>query len=159
MIISFMRRLSIATGIILGVIFLTAGLAKLFSPAEGFKMIFNPFPGFLTTSFTRAVFNYLPFLEITIALLLIIGIMPRFAAAVSAVMITGFITNNAWLLSKGLGQKSCNCFGVLDSILWAKLSTTGSLYLDFIMLVMAIMVIFFHRDKFFQIRPRFLVKS
>jgi uncharacterized membrane protein YphA (DoxX/SURF4 family) len=152
---SFMRWLSTAAGIILGIIFLTAGLAKLFSPAEGFKIIFNPFPGFLATSFTRAVFNYLPYLEITIALLLIIGVMPRFAAAISVLLIAGFITNNAWLLSKGLGQEPCDCFGVLDRILWAKLSTTGSLYLDFVMLVMAIIVIFFHRDKFFQVRPRF----
>jgi uncharacterized membrane protein YphA (DoxX/SURF4 family) len=146
-------------GIILGIIFLTAGLAKLFSPAEGFKMIFNPFPGFLASAFTGTVFNYLPYLEITIALLLIIGIMPRFAAVLSAVLIAGFITNNAWLLSKGLGQKSCDCFGLLDRVLWAKLSTTGSLYLDFIMLVMAIIVIIFHRNKFFQVRPYFLVKN
>jgi len=145
--------------VLLGMIFTIAGIGKLFTPAEGYKMIFNPFPGFMETAFTGAVFNWLPYLEIVIGLLLIVGIMPRFIAVLAVLLIAGFITNNAWLLSQGLGYEPCTCFGVLDRIFGAELSTTGSLYLDIIMLALALIVVSGHRGSFFNIRPRFLAQG
>lgn len=149
------HRISIWASILLGIIFVAAGLGKLFTSAEGFKTIFDPFPGFMATAFSDAVFNYLPYLEIVIGLALIIGIMPRFAAVLSALLIAGFITNNAWLLIQGAGYEPCTCFGVLDRILGVELSTSGSLYLDFIMLALVGVVVFCHGSRFFNIRPHF----
>jgi uncharacterized membrane protein YphA (DoxX/SURF4 family) len=156
---SLKHRISIWASLLLGIIFAAAGFGKLFTPAEGFKTIFNPFPGFMATAFSDAVFNWLPYLEIVIGLLLIIGIMPRFMAVLGALLIAGFITNNAWLLSQGAGYEPCTCFGVLDRILGVELSTTGSLYLDIVMLVMVLIVIFGHQGSFFNIRPRSLAQG
>ncbi len=153
---SIRDRISIWASLLLGIIFMAAGLGKLFTSAEGFKTIFNPFPGFMATAFSDAVFNYLSYLEIVIGLALIIGIMRRFVAVLAALLIVGFITNNAWLLSQGLGYGPCTCFGILDRIFQVELSTTGSLYLDIAMLALDLIVIFCHRSRFFNIRPRFL---
>jgi uncharacterized membrane protein YphA (DoxX/SURF4 family) len=156
---SFKHWAGTVGSILLGTIFVIAGLGKLFTPAEGFKTIFNPFPGFMATAFSDAVFNYLPYVEIIIGLLLIIGVMPRFAAVLSALLIAGFITNNAWLLSQEAGYEPCTCFGVLDRIIGVELSTTGSLYLDIIMLALVLIVVFCHQSSFFNIRPQFLAQG
>jgi uncharacterized membrane protein YphA (DoxX/SURF4 family) len=152
---SFKHRAGTWASIVLGLIFMAAGFGKLFSPAYIFKLTFNPFPGFISTAFSNSVFHWLPYLEIIIGVLLIIGIMPRFAAVLAGLLIAGFITHNAWRLNQGLAYTPCTCFGVLDRILGLELSTTDSLYLDIAMLVLAFLVIFCHKGRFFNIRPRF----
>ena len=142
-------------GIILGIIFVAAGFGKLLTEVEGFTMIFNPFPGFLASAFADAIFIWLPYLEIVIGLLLILGILPKPMAVLSAVLIAGFITDKAWLLSQGLGYEPCTCFGILDRILGVELSTSDSLYLDIIMLALVLIVVFWHRSNFFNIYPQF----
>ena len=142
-------------GIILGIIFVAAGFGKLLTEVEGFTMIFNPFPGFLASAFADAIFIWLPYLEIVIGLLLILGILPKLMAVLSAVLIAGFITNKVWLLSQGLGYEPCTCFGIIDRILGVELSTSDSLYLDVIMLALVLIVVFWHRSNFFNIYPQF----
>ena len=146
-------------GIVLGIIFVAAGFGKLLTDVEGFTKIFNPFPGFLASAFADAIFIWLPYLEIVIGLLLIIGVLPKLMAVISAVLIVGFITDKVWLLSQGLGYEPCTCFGVLDRILGVEISTTGSLYLDVIMLVLVIIILFWHKSSFFNIYPQFVVRD
>ena len=122
-------------------------------------MIFNPFPGFLASAFTHVVFIWLPYVELLIGLLLIIGIMPKLMALLSAVLIAGFITNNAWLLSRGLGYEPCTCFGILDRIMQVELSTAASLYLDIAMLALILIVILYHKSSFFNVYPRFSARG
>ena len=90
---------SVGASIILGVIFVVSGLGKLLSQAESFKTIFNPFPDFWAPVFAEAVFSWLPFIELIIGLLLIVGISANLMAVFSAVLIAGFITNNSYLLT------------------------------------------------------------
>ena len=142
--------------IVLGVIFVVAGLGKLLSDAVSFMTIFNPFPDFLASFFTEAIYTWLPYVEVVLGLLLLIGVSTRLMALISAVLIIGFITNNSWLLSRGLGYEPCDCFGVIDRIINVELSTTGALYMDIAMLALALIVVFYHRDRFLNIRPWFL---
>jgi len=146
-------------GIILGIIFVAAGFGKLLTDVEGFTTIFNPFPGFLASAFADAIFIWLPYLEIVIGLLLIIGVLPKLIAVIAAVLSAGFITDKVWLLSQGLGYEPCTCFGVLDRILGLELSTTGSLYLDVIMLALVVIVLFCHKSSFFNIYPQFIARG
>jgi len=152
----FFHRVATGASILLGVIFVVAGFGKLFAPSEGFERVFNPFPSFITPAVTDTLFSLLPYLEIIIGLLLIIGVVPRLAGAVSILLIAGFITNNAWLLSQGRGYEPCSCFGVLDRILGFRMATTHSLYLDIFMMVLALITIFGLQGRFFNVRPRFL---
>jgi hypothetical protein len=94
-----------------------------------------------------------------IGLLLILGILPKLMAVLSVVLIAGFITNKAWLLSQGLGYEPCTCFGIIDRILGIELSTRGSLSLDIIMLVLVLIVVLWHRSNFFNIYPQFLTRG
>ncbi len=145
-------------GVILGLIFVVAGFGKIFTGSEGLRRIFNPFPGFLTPALTDSIFIWLPYLEILIGLLLIIGVVPRLAGVISIVLVAGFITNNAWVLGQGLGFEPCSCFGFWDRIVGIKVSTTQSLYIDIAMLVLGLVVIIGTPGHFLKTRPWFLTK-
>jgi len=149
------HRAGTVASVVLGVIFGVAGFGKLFATSEGFERVFNPFPSFLTPAVTGTLFNLLPYLEIIIAVLLIGGVVPRLAGAASVLLIAGFMTNNGWLLGQGRGYEPCSCFGVLDRIVGLKISTTHSLYLDILMLALALITVFGLQGRFFGLRPRF----
>ena len=147
----------IGAGIILGLIFVASGLGKLLSQAESFKTIFNPFPDFLAPVFANAVFSWLPFIELIIGLLLIVGIAAKLMAVFSLVLIAGFITNNSYMISRGLGYEPCpSCFGIIEKIIQVELSTVGALYLDIGMLALVLIILFCYRGNFLNIYPWFL---
>ena len=152
-------RIGLGAGIFLGIILIVAGLGKLLSEAESFKSIFNPFPDFLAPFFSQAVYSWLPYLEVVIGVALIAGVLSRLMAVFSLVLVAGFITNNSWLVSRGLGYEPCECFGVLERIVHVELSAVGALYLDSAMLVLALAVLFWHRGRFLNMRPWFLKKA
>ena len=137
-------------------IFIASGLGKLLSQAESFKAIFNPFPDFLSPIFTEAVFSWLPVIELIVGLLLIIGVVVKPMAVFSSLLIAGFIAKNIWLLNHGQGQQPCYCFGIMEEMLNATLSTVGSLYLDTVMLVLVLIILFCYPSKFLNIYPWFL---
>ncbi len=151
--------LAIGASIILGIIFLTSGLGKLLSQAESLENIFNPFPDFLSPVFTEAIFSWLPLIELVVGLLLITGIAGRLTAVFSLVIVVGFITNNSWLLSRGLGYESCGCFGIVESIIKVDLSTAGALYLDMAMIALVLIILFCDRSGFLNIYPWFLKRG
>ena len=153
------HRVGTWASLFLGAIFVVAGFGKLFTTAEGLERIFNPFPSFLTPAVTDTFFSWLPYMEIIIGLLLIIGVVPRLAGVVSILLIAGFITNNAWVLGQGLGYEPCSCFGVFNRILGIKVSTTQALCLDIIMLALALTTVFGLQSRFFTLRPRFLPRK
>jgi len=148
--------IGIGAGIILGLIFVTSGLGKLLSQAESFKTIFNPFPDFLGPAFTEAIFSWFPYIELIVGSLLIIGIVAKLMAIFSLALTAGFITNNSWLISRGLGYEPCDCFGVMERIIQVELSTVGALYMDIGMLALALIILFCYPSRFFTIRPWFL---
>ena len=140
-------------------IFIASGLGKLLSQAESFKAIFNPFPDFLSPIFTEAVFSWLPVIELIVGLLLIIGVATRLMAVFSSVLIAGFITNNSWLLSQGLGYEPCPCFGIMERIIQVELTTLGALYLDVAMVALVLVILFYHPRTFLDIYPWFLGRN
>jgi len=146
---------SVGGCIILGLIFVASGLGKLLSQAESFTTIFNPFPDFLAPVFAKAVFSWLPYIEVIIGLLLIVGIAAKLMTIFSSVLIAGYITNNAYLISRGLGYKPCECLGIMKRIIQVELSTTGALYLDIGMLVLVLIILFCYRGNFLNIHPWF----
>jgi len=157
--VRYRHRLAIGASIILGFIFISSGLGKLLSQAESFKTIFNPFPDFLSPIFTEAIISWLPVVELIVGLLLIIGVAARLMAVFSSVLIAGFITNNSWLLSQGLGYEPCECFGIMERIVQVELSTVGALYLDVAMMALALVILFCYQSTFMDLYPWFLGRS
>jgi len=148
--------LGVGAGILLGMIFVAAGVGKLLHEPEAFTIFFTPFPGFLSPIFTKAVFIWLPGIELVVGLLLIIGIAAKLAATISSALIVGFIVNNSLALISGLGGKPCGCFGAAEKLTQATLSMLDALYLDIIMLALVLIILFCYRGRFLNIYPWFL---
>ena len=156
--------LAIIASIILGLIFVAAGLGKLLQPAEAFKIFFTSYPAYLldslTPAFFKAIFIWLPRIELIVGLLLIIGVATKLMAAFSSVLIAGFMANNSWLISQGAGYASpCECFGIVKEITQAKLSTAGALYIDMGMLALVVIILLYYPGNFLTIRHCYLVRG
>ena len=144
---------AVVARVLLGLVFVAAGLGKVFEGADPRKMLFNPFPDFLQSAFNAAIFSWLPRIELIIGLLLLIGIAARIMAVIAGCLAAAFAINNAWLLGRGLGYEPCTCFGVLDTWLKAELSTQSSLIIDIVMLGLVLVVLFWSRGSLPTIPP------
>lgn len=151
--------ISIGASLILGLIFIVAGLGKLLHQPDTVRIFFIPLPYFLTQAMAKAVLNWLPVIELTIGLLLVIGIAPKLVATFSSVLIIGFITHNSVLISRGYWFSPCDCFGRLKVLPYTELFVLGSLFLDIAMLALILMILFWYRSDFFNIYPWFLAKG
>lgn len=147
---------SLVAAIVLGMVLIIAGLGKLVMQTETFRVFYTPHTTFLTPEITNLVELWLPPIEVTIGLLLTIGVVTRLAAVFASGIVFAFIVNNGWLLSQGLGQESCGCFGILDTLAAGGLSTLGALYMDIGMLALGLLIVLCYPDTFLAIKPWFL---
>ena len=146
--------LAVGAGIILGLIFLAAGLGKTLSQTDSFVIFV--FPEFLPTALDKFIFRWLPGIEILIGVLLITGVIARLVASFALALTVGLIVNNTILLIQGFGDKPCGCFGEAERWVQLRLSIAGALYIDIVMLILGIMILFYYRGKFVNINPWFL---
>jgi len=146
--------LAIGAGIILGLVFLVAGLGKLLNQTESFVIFV--FPEFLPTALDKFIFRWLPCIETIVGLLLIAGIAARLVASLALALTASLMVNNSILLIQGFGDKPCGCFGMAESWVQYRLSVAGALYIDIIMLILGFMVVFYSQGKFVNIYPWFL---
>jgi uncharacterized membrane protein YphA (DoxX/SURF4 family) len=86
----------------------------------------------------------LPGVEIAIGVLLILGLVTRFAAGVGLLATLSLIIANAVVLYRGLTME-CACFGSL-----ATLHTRDAIIVDCIMLLMAVQILL-HRGDFLSL--------
>ena len=142
--------IGVEAGIVLGLIFVAAGVGKMLHEPEAFKIFFTPFPGFLSPIFTKAVFIWLPRVELVIGLLLVFGIVAKLAATVASVLIAGFITNNILLLIQG-HERCPACFGPQ-----LVLRTSEALFIDIAMVILVLIILSCYQRNFLDIRPWFL---
>jgi len=146
--------LGIGASILLGLIFFSFGLGKL--PYYGEFLALTLSKSFLTLSQAIIVARWLPWIEVVLGSLLIIGIATKLMASFSAVLIVAFIANNSWMISLGLGDKPCGCHGEIENL--GTMSVIDSLYLDMGMLVLVLIILFCYLDNFLTIRPWFFRK-
>ena len=142
----FKYWLGILASIFLGMTFIVAGSGKLFSGVVDFELIIPL--AFLSFYPPEVVSACLMLGELLIGILLIAGIFTRCVASCSLLLIAGFVTNNILLINLGLGGEPCNCFGMGQ-----ELTVIGSLYLDGVMVVLAVEVLAFYPGRFFELRP------
>ena len=149
--------LAVGAGIVLGLVFLAAGLGKTFSQTSSFVIFV--FPEFLPTALDEFIFRWLPTIEILIGVLLITGVIARLVACFALPLTVGLIVNNSILLIQGLGDKPCNCFGEAERWVQLRVSIAGALYIDVVMLILGVIILFYYRGKFVNILPWFLRRS
>jgi len=155
--------LSIIAGIILGLIFITAGLGKILHPTAILDTFYHYLPRFapyfLTSAFTDAILVWLPRAELVIGLLMIVGVLARLMSVLSLLLTAGFIANNVWLLNHGQGHSPCGCLGAVEEVFGVTLSATGALYMDLVMMVLALVILLGYRGTFLNPYPWFLKRD
>lgn len=92
----------------LAVVWGWAGLAKIADPAEAAQAV-RAYE-ILPESLVKPIGYALPFLELALALLLLVGLGVRLVAVVSAVLLLAFIAGIASAWARGISI-DCGCFG------------------------------------------------
>jgi uncharacterized membrane protein YphA (DoxX/SURF4 family) len=94
--------------VVVGGVWVVAGFKKLPDPSESVRAVraYRLLPESVVTS----VGHLLPILEIAVGVCLVLGLLTRVVAVVSALMLTAFIIGIASAWARGL-QIECGCFG------------------------------------------------
>jgi len=137
------RYLAVAFRLILGGTFILAGIEKLphtwelfIGLSEVLEILHIPH---VLRQFVQLQLQWLPWIEIVVGTCLIVGLLTRLAALVSALMTTAFfIFNTARILLPT--TEWCNCFGVTLHV-----SLPVAQVLDVTLLLMALLLLFHRR--------------
>ncbi len=100
--------LGLVVRLVVGGVWIAAGLLKLPDPAESVRAVRAY--RLLPEAVVHAVGYGLPFLEIAVGALLVLGLATRVAAGLSATLFVLFIVGIASAWARGL-QIDCGCFG------------------------------------------------
>jgi alpha-tubulin suppressor-like RCC1 family protein/uncharacterized protein YkwD/thiol-disulfide isomerase/thioredoxin/plastocyanin/uncharacterized membrane protein YphA (DoxX/SURF4 family) len=118
--------------LLLGVIFIAAAITKFPHQLEfaGIVSSYNILPHGLAELYGST----LPWIELAVGCLLVLGLLSRLASGISIALILSFISASVYAIFWGAGSVngSCGCFGEV-----MPLSHTGSLVLNALMLLMA----------------------
>ena len=93
--------------------------------------------------------HVLPYLEIVIGVLLVLGLFLRVSAAASGLVVLSFSIAKIQAIARGLDIDSCGCLGPTLHVLVGQ-----SLAIDFLLLAMAVQI-FFRQGDFLVLGPRF----
>jgi uncharacterized membrane protein YphA (DoxX/SURF4 family) len=138
------RYLSFFFRIALGLVFIISGAGKL---AEGTAFVdLVEETNILPHSLARAYGTALPYVEIVIGALLVLGLLSRFAAGIGVLTALSFIVGNGTRLYRGL-YGECGCFG---NIAYLQFSTRDALIIDVVLLIMAIQILM-HKGEFLSL--------
>ena len=87
------------------------------------------------------------------------GVAVQVVSGVAAGLVVAFIFYNSWIIASGYGYEPCPCLGVFEQLVYGRLSTVGSLYIDIVMLGLALVVYFGYQGRLFNWRPWYLTKD
>ena len=106
---------------------------------------YNMLPQQLATAYGHV----LPYLEIVIGVLLVLGLFLRVSAAASGLVVLSFSIAKIQAIARGLDIDSCGCLGPTLHVLVGQ-----SLAIDFLLLAAAVQI-FFRQGDFLSLGPRF----
>jgi len=149
--------ITLGPGIFLGLVLLAAGSGKLPGQAEFIDTLLK---SFWTPPVAYLIGYCLPWVEIILGVLLLLGVFPRIAAALCLPLTAGFMANNAWALSQGMEQfPQCGeCFGIWEKLLGA-ISPLQALCLDIVLVCLALVILLFHPGSFLSFQPWFIKRK
>ena len=153
------QRLLITLGpsVFLGLVLIVAGSGKLPGQAEFIDALLR---SFWTPPVAYLIGYCLPWAEVILGVLLLLGVFPRIVVALCLPLIAGFMVNNSWALSQGMEQfPQCgHCFGIWEELLGA-ISPLQALYLDIVLFCLALIILLFHPSGFLSFRPWFIKRK
>ena len=131
---------TLASRLVLGGVFILAGVAKLPYPRTLIWEIhqYHILPPSLAT-----VYGYvLPPLEIALGVFLILGLFLRTSASITGLVVLSFTIAKIYALARGFDVQICGCFGPAIPLL-----AVHSLAIDFVLLALAVQIVL-HRGEF-----------
>ena len=143
---------SLVAAIIIGLVFLASGSGKAFGfgelPGQTMEFIGYILPDALLTP-TMVIFIYdilipyiLPWTELVLGCLLLIGFVPRLIAVLCVPLSLALMGNNIYSITQGMAKyESCVCFGIWEQVL-GELTPVQSLGIDIGLFILALIIIF-----------------
>lgn len=149
--------LAFGSGVFLGLTLLVSGTGKLPGQTEFFDVLLR---SFWTPHMAYLISHYLPWVEIVLGVLLVLGVIPKVAAVLSLLLLVGFMANNVWALSQRTEKfSSCSyCFGKWEKLLGV-ISPAQALCLDLTLFCLALFVVLLYPGGFLNFRPWFIKKK
>ena len=137
------RYLTLALRIGLGGVFVIAGYGKLYDIGvfAGAVQMYDILPHSLATAYGYT----LPFVELIIGILLILGIFLRVSAGISILTTVSFVIAKSITLARGANPPCC-------CLPWFEMLCSQSLAIDFAMIAAAVQILF-HRGEFLVLGP------
>lgn len=136
------RHLSFALRLVVGVTFIVSGVAKLPEKAAFVDEVAEY--ALLPDALAQVYGTALPWVEITVGSLLLLGLFSRFASGIGMLAALSCIIANSIVLYRGLNME-CGCFGEM-----AILQTRDALLIDFALLIMAFQILV-HKGEFLSL--------
>jgi uncharacterized membrane protein YphA (DoxX/SURF4 family) len=128
----------LALRLILGTIFILAAVGKIPESAKFVDVVTGY--GLLPWDLARAYGIILPWLELTIGICLVLGLLTRLAAGVTILMIISFIiANGTAIYSYGYYADLCGCFG--SGSPFGLMKVSDALTMDIVMIVTAFIIL------------------
>ncbi|MFH1484753.1 MAG: MauE/DoxX family redox-associated membrane protein [Chloroflexota bacterium] len=135
--------------VVLGTTLLVAGAGKLPRQVELVDLVARlNIAGAMPEMVAQTVASVVPWLEMGVGCLLVLGLLLRFASGVSVALVLGFVAVNVLGMLRGDPGEDCGCFGEVAAI-----SNQGALLIDVALLIMAVQVLF-HRGSFLSLDSR-----
>ena len=147
----------LGSAILLGLTLLASGTGKVPGQTEFIDAL-------LMSLWTPAVAYFvgylLPWVEIVLGALLLLGVFPRIVAIICLPLTAGFMGNNIWALLNDMGEfpECAYCFGIWEEFFGA-LSPMEALVFDFVLFCLALLILVLHREGFFEFRPWFIKRK
>jgi uncharacterized membrane protein YphA (DoxX/SURF4 family) len=116
------------------------------------EFVSDLFGSFWTPTIAFFITDILPWVEVVLGAVLLLGVFPRLAAVLSLPLIAGFMANNIWAISQGMDKFSnCGCFGIFER-LFGNTTPVQALGIDIALLFLALIIILFHPAGFLTFR-------
>jgi len=137
-----LRVAAIVIRVVLGGIFIYAGVIKMMDPWQLFA---NAIDAYKLLPMPAVIFvaRTLPLAEILIGLMLIVGFQLRIAATACSLLLVVFFSLMVRAYARG-EEISCGCFGPGEVISWRTLLRDGSMLVGSLLITMAA---FWRRDR------------
>lgn len=147
----------LGSSLFLGLTLLVAGVGKLPGQAEFIDALLR---SFWTPPVAYFIGYYLPWVEVTLGVFLLVGLFPRIAAGLCLPITAGFMANNSWALSRGIEQfpQCARCFGIWEEWL-GSITPLQALGLDVVLFCLALIILLFHPGGFLSFRPWFIKRK
>ena len=145
--------IAFGASILLALVFITSGVGKLMGQSA-FLLTLSTY--IISQEAAALLASWLPWVELALGLCLLVGIFPQIAAGISTLLVAAFIMHNGWMIGQGLGYEPCGCLGIMGQVFGGKLSTIGSLYVDIVLIILALAVYFCYPGRLLNTRPWFL---